>query len=287
MLKLTPHAYPEPATQLALLTNRNGERNWAAVVQVLLDRFAVYRAALPALSRLVPPPPLVVANEVDLTGIYASEAGVARGIKEAVRKLSETQCPYCGEPSSPTQVDHFLPQSEFPEFAFFSQNLVPSCDGCNLTKRTDIWDACSNARLFLHPFIDEFLNSPFFHLGILPDAIFGYNVPVFDAVWDQVLVPSPVDRQRCETHFEKLDVVKRVRAHVVRRCNTLRYRNRELVAALELDSAVFAVELDALHDSEVNTGAPNSWDALTYRSIRRCPDYLQFICTVPFDPAAQ
>lgn len=287
MLKLTPHVYPEPATQHALLTNRNGARDWASVVQVLVDRFAVYRAALPELSRLTSPPALVIANEGDLTEIYASQADVTRDIKAAVRKLSETQCPYCGEPSSPTHIDHFLPQSDFPEFAFFSQNLVPSCDRCNVTKRVNIWDVLSNARLFLNPFIDEFLSTPFFHLHVQPDDILGYDVPMFEAVWNEALVPNPADRQRCETHFKKLDVVKRARAHVVRRSNALRYRNRGLVTALKLDSAIFAAELDALHDSEVNTGAPNSWDALTYRSIGRCPEYLQFICTVPFDPAAQ
>jgi hypothetical protein len=287
MLKLTPHIYPEPATQLALLKNRNSALDWAPVVQLLEERFAIYRAALPTLSRLAPPPALVMTNKGDLAGIYASQAGVALEIKEAVRKLSETQCPYCGEPSSPTHIDHFLPQSTFPEFAFFSQNLVPSCDGCNSTKLADIWDADSNARLFLNPFLDEFLNTPFFHLRVDPDPVLGYNAPAFDAVWDIALVPSLSDRQRCDIHFKKLGVIKRARAHFMRRCNALRYQTRALVTALHLNSADLALDLEALHDAQVNTGAPNSWDALTYRSILRCPGYLQFICTVPFNPATQ
>lgn len=57
-------------------------------------------------------------------------------------------CPYCsfGEAES---LDHFLPQSLFPEFALLSKNLVPCCPRCNTLKRA------KNGKHAIHPYYDH------------------------------------------------------------------------------------------------------------------------------------
>ena len=57
-------------------------------------------------------------------------------------------CPYCafGEAES---LDHFLPQSLFPEFSLLSKNLVPCCPRCNLLKRQ------KNGDHVIHPYYDR------------------------------------------------------------------------------------------------------------------------------------
>jgi hypothetical protein len=45
-------------------------------------------------------------------------------------------CYMCGALSAGT-LDHLLPKDEYPEFSFFSKNLIPSCD-CNQKKKENI-----------------------------------------------------------------------------------------------------------------------------------------------------
>ena len=64
-------------------------------------------------------------------------------------------CPYCGI-SEPAQLDHFLPESEYPVLAINRQNLVPLCPHCNNIKRA------KDYRKFIHAYYDDFPNDVFF-----------------------------------------------------------------------------------------------------------------------------
>lgn len=44
-------------------------------------------------------------------------------------------CPYCGF-GEPTELDHYLPKTQYHELAIYPRNLVPSCGPCNNAKRT-------------------------------------------------------------------------------------------------------------------------------------------------------
>jgi hypothetical protein len=46
------------------------------------------------------------------------------------RKHALDECPYCGHPLAPRTLDHFLPKEDWPEYAIFSNNLVPQCSDC-------------------------------------------------------------------------------------------------------------------------------------------------------------
>lgn len=53
-------------------------------------------------------------------------------------------CPYCNlaytfnrEKAVTAQLDHFLPESIYPEFAICYYNLIPSCPACNRIKKAD------------------------------------------------------------------------------------------------------------------------------------------------------
>lgn len=287
MVTLNPHSFPEPDTQRALLINRQSKFDWAPLIQAISDRFETYRKGLPAIDRVPKSPPLVMQHETDLAAIYESQAKSAKAIRKAVRNLHQTKCPYCGEPGSPTNIDHFLPRSEFAEFAFFSTNLVPSCDRCNQRKKAKIWENDTGVRRFLNPYVDNFLGQPFFYLLIQKDSVWDYNVPIFHVVWDSQYVRNQRDRDRCESHFLALDIINRARTFVLHRCNYLRHKWRPSVQASTLDVPTLRTELEASHAAEVAVGAVNSWDAVTYRSILRSTSYLNFFCNVPIQPSAQ
>lgn len=287
MLKISPHSYWETDTQKELLANIDSKRDWAPVLRSLARRFAVYRGALPKLARINDSPEIIVQNRIELIAIYESQAQLAQGIREKIRKLSKLQCPYCGEPASPTHIDHFLPKAIFPEFSFFSRNLVPSCDGCNQKRPDNIWDEKSNARTLLNPYLDEFLGKPFFHLHIQSDSVFGYEVPIFIPVWDQTHVPDASDRWLCAKHFTALNLMVRIRDHMIYRFNKIRLRHRDSITSGTFTTATLESDLTRLHQAEIDGRTPNSWDALAFRSILRCPPYLLFLCTEPIDPNKQ
>lgn len=70
------------------------------------------------------------------------------------RNLSPTVCPMCGGFGNGT-LDHYLPKDDFPEFSFFSMNLVPACN-CNSLRGTTVKGDVSPERA-IHPYFDDFL----------------------------------------------------------------------------------------------------------------------------------
>lgn len=63
------------------------------------------------------------------------------------------KCAYCGLDRSNT-LDHYLPKSEYVEYAFTPINLVPSCSICNSSLKRGSVPASSSEVLF-HPYYDE------------------------------------------------------------------------------------------------------------------------------------
>lgn len=62
-------------------------------------------------------------------------------------------CPMCGG-TGVAELDHVLPKADYPEFATFSFNLVPTCSGCNKRRSNK-----GNRYHFVHPYFDtELLN---------------------------------------------------------------------------------------------------------------------------------
>jgi hypothetical protein len=68
-------------------------------------------------------------------------------------KLAARWCPYCGD-RPVTGLDHYLPNSLFPEFSVLPLNLIPCCSDCNRIKDVNYVDEAGNP-LFLHAYIDD------------------------------------------------------------------------------------------------------------------------------------
>lgn len=70
------------------------------------------------------------------------------------RKLSPNICPMCGGPGNGT-LDHYLPKDLYPEFSFYSKNLIPACN-CNSLRGIKVKGNTASERA-IHPFFDTFL----------------------------------------------------------------------------------------------------------------------------------
>lgn len=88
-------------------------------------------------------------------------------ILEKLRERILDFCPACGEDGTPNTLDHYLPQSIFPEFSITSVNLFPMCDICQGKKGTRTLDD-EGQRLFIHPYFDVFLDQQVVILKIFP-----------------------------------------------------------------------------------------------------------------------
>ena len=51
---------------------------------------------------------------------------ITKNYKTQLKSLEDRKCPYCFLEYS-SQVEHYLPKEEFPEFAFMIDNLFPCC----------------------------------------------------------------------------------------------------------------------------------------------------------------
>jgi len=130
--------------------------NLRAEAPRVFDRGADYRlrASESALHRMTIEAPLNVTSE-ELSDLYSRVlvSGVARAVYESIRAGSFLQrCPLCAQRDVQT-LDHYLPKSEFPEFAVLPINLIPSCFECNKAKSSYV--ASQQPELLFHPYFDD------------------------------------------------------------------------------------------------------------------------------------
>ncbi len=79
-------------------------------------------------------------------------------LKEKVRAIAGSICPYCGTPDLPYHVDHYLPRSKFPEYSVFTSNLIPACAACNSRYKGKFY-LNGSKRKYLNPYFDEFIET--------------------------------------------------------------------------------------------------------------------------------
>lgn len=99
---------------------------------------------------------------------YASKAKVAKldWIEDLQTKHSLHHCPLCGGLGART-IEHHLPQSNYPEFAIFGPNLIPSCNACN-GKRGATANGPGVKINTLHPYYDhDILKGPLVYVSVL------------------------------------------------------------------------------------------------------------------------
>jgi 5-methylcytosine-specific restriction endonuclease McrA len=282
MEKLTPIEFDEPDTQLALLRNFDNEFDWAPVGAALNRRFNYFRSCAPAIAAMSATPAVLAPHKETLEGIYSSAAKEAVDLRSSVLEIHKVKCPYCGEPTQPVTIDHFVPKSLLPEFAFFSENLIPSCWFCNHRKWTYLWDG-DGRRLFLSPFIDSFLSLPFFSIKVeqregAPD----FEDPEMRIRFDRHI--SRAQHRIAREHFKRLEVSRRLFQHIRTEVKVLRYALLDQILGRTSSSIKLADDIRSKLHGETKVRGTNSWNAICFRTILGNHDYLQFIATIPIEP---
>nr|WP_294932892.1 hypothetical protein [uncultured Flavobacterium sp.] len=111
-------------------------------------------------------------------------------------------CPYCLL-NKPKTLDHYLGQTEYPEYSILIKNLIPCCYDCN-QKKGERW-RLNNQRRFIHYYNDTFLN----HRFLFGTLIFnGNNIPDINF---ELTKPNNLTIEQfsiIESHFEDLNLIE-------------------------------------------------------------------------------
>lgn len=194
-------------------------------------------------------------------------------------QLSPDVCPMCGS-FYPATLDHVLPKTNYPEFAFFSQNLVPACF-CNQKKGVSHIGANQGERV-LHPYFDNFMANRLVRVEILEP----FAAPSLSLV-------------TCCGNIPELPAVNYHLQNVIQRTNiinvmTKRWGNlvREPRRILSLNEGVInEVEVrTSLHrkltENDAEYSTPNNWNSFFYAGALESQGVIQWLTVHINKPAA-
>jgi len=177
------------------------ERYWA-VCRAPFDA-AIFAIGLPLVTR------------DKLKARYTSGSPLSKLVKERLTKLQGlSACPYCGLQKNVT-VDHYLPKEHFPQYAFFSLNLVPSCSDCQSPAAKGQWfpgyqkggnpkrqpSGRNPLDRILHPYFDFFLRERNFYIVFKP-------LEYIDDIDFVILAKNRSHHRLIKFHAEKIKLKK-------------------------------------------------------------------------------
>lgn len=161
------HLTPLNIDNLALVTEFSNRRNLSshprlhAELNGIVEQYQLYQRARGNVLELHRLESIDEALADSLRTHYKSEIKGLEFIEEIRNNLSPDICPMCGSLGS-AEIDHVAPKEFYPEFSFFSYNLVPACS-CNNKKSVTYRDERLHARV-LHPYFDEILRNRLVYL---------------------------------------------------------------------------------------------------------------------------
>jgi len=188
-----------------------------------------------------------------------------------LRKLRERTlqlCPACGEDGTPNTLDHYLPKDSYPEFAISTFNLSPMCDTCQGWKLEHTLDA-NGARLFLHPYFDEFLDKQVLQLEIGRP----YNSPASIHIGAHADLELD-DKLLVSRHLKELHLETRY----------YHFFRDEYIRLLGCANDIRDAKLDMIQHFEIfcrnaRRKSVNSWGHIFYESVLRNKELLIYLQT--------
>lgn len=246
------------------------DRQYTATFPALIE-FAASAAQLADTYDMHRGNPLTIPNRVNsvreqecLKYLFKHPGQALSYIGDLRTKAGGESCPMCGG-ENPFSLDHYLPISNYPEHGLLSYNLVPACS-CNSIRRDIVVDRAVPARI-LHPYYDDILLIPLFHVEFDPQEL----APVFSIVID---VPTD-DPSFPNISFHIEQVLKRTTFFTFfhKRWEMVREYPDEILAENHHSRGStdeFRAYLRRLA-KQSGKKAPNSWNAVFYRSIARSP----------------
>ncbi|MEO8340630.1 MAG: hypothetical protein ABI604_13090 [Nitrospirota bacterium] len=214
MKKLTPLLpYPLYVDRFIEIRDRKHHAVRTKLVGIHLQISNQYQAleaaaASTSLQTLVPDPVCAGVSDT-LRACYEGPTKALIELKAAIKSTQPPRllkyCPMCGTTIDST-FDHYVPITDFPEFAVHPLNLVPCCGTCNSTK-SDNWLDVTGNRQYLHSYTDSLPD-----VTILSATL--HESPGYTAVGATFALvrPNLIDNsiwEVIESHFQRLHLLDR------------------------------------------------------------------------------
>lgn len=119
----------------------------------------------------------------------------------------EGVCPYCGNEKI-EEIDHYIPEKDYPEFILYPNNLIPSCNKCNKKKSNTFIDS-KHERQFINFYYDNIDNIGFLSVKIDFDPVDIKKTTKVTYITDYSKIPDRYLRQIVEKHFIHLNLIHR------------------------------------------------------------------------------
>jgi hypothetical protein len=186
----------------------------------------------------------------------SSAKGSARTIyNQLLNATPNSICPLCGQ-GRVGALDHYLPQSAYPDYVVLPANLVPACTDCNQAKRA--WFAKSADDQILHPYFDDFSGHQWLHAKVIPG-----QSPAVQFYADGPAHWSSVDRARVESHFRVFKLARLFTTHAGSELGSIR---SHLVHELKGDTGRIKDHLLEQANSR-RAAFLNSWQTAMYIAL--------------------
>jgi hypothetical protein len=265
---------PPPVNDHTALDELRGSRsaNAKAVAPRLADIGARYDQYVAAqgdpwqLARDISFQPL----QDQLKGLYTKPPKALSHIA-ALRKDIGGACPVCGRDSLGT-LDHYLPKSNYAEYAFFSRNLIPACDRCNNARGNLVRGANLHERP-LHPYFDTFAAARVMTVDARPD----WRAPQ--------LTPIPfsvhgTERTVVQWHIDNVIRPAGMDDYLAHLWGRLVARPSDFLGLVSTREAVRDSLLLLMVVEEASGSSPNAWRSCFYHGLANNTDALDFLVTL-------
>lgn len=187
------------------------------------------------------------------------------------REHALTSCPYCGNPTIPDTLDHFIPKDLLAEYSIFPNNLVPQCRACAPIKGSKYFSNESNMVMFAHPFYSSLLDNVFIEItSSLHD-----NEVFFDIRFS---INSQDEREQLAMilHIRTLRIKERI----------LKYCDKEIkkwIRKLKKNRFDIKAVLTARFSEHDNDEVRSNWEFILYRSLLNNDAVMRFLGSIQPD----
>ena len=210
-----------------------------------------------------------------LIGHYRNKISTLSFIDNWRGNLTPDVCPMCGSLGKGT-IDHFLPKDQYPEFACFSLNLIPTCL-CNSSRSNDSKNCAPNQSLF-HPYFDTIYKLRLVRANITQPV--GGDLKTPDLSLSILLNKADCDYEAVRYHVDSVVMSNRVLDYFGKLWRKAESQPNSMFR--EADSLLtqndFKREvIKTLKFSDLKYGTKNNWDSMFYAGILASKEAIKYL----------
>lgn len=210
----------------------------------------------------------------DLEKCYSSPTlsfgNMVKQIKTNQHRDLQGTCQYCGI-QKPNTIDHYLPQSDFPEFSVLALNLIPCCNDCN-TKKNNYW-LDNGFRGIINFYIDNLPQIQFLYCDITFDSI--SEIPNINF---HLNIPKTINlrlKKIIENHFTRLDLCNKYGEYIH---DLITEKINSIVSYLNSnDSTEIKLRIENEANSLKDRYGINNWKTVLTYELSKNSDFIELI----------